>query len=133
MLWNVMICATCENQFFAGWGEFYGGNRTLDLDLIRDLVRQSEQYKVNDVQRQQARKAGMSRRYYLNDYSAEPMEFDTFEASAPVIGSVPEDGGLQLRYVLFDHTIHRFMNIKIPTIQAVFKYNTFYNRTNITG
>ncbi len=82
--------ATGEIHFFAAWGEFYGGNRILDFDWIRDLVSQSEQYKVNfdfgelgndflkdgkhyrdlpvEVQRKQAHKAGMRRKYYLNDY-----------------------------------------------------------------
>ncbi len=82
--------ATGKIHFFAAWGEFYGGNRTLDFDWIRDLVKQSERYKVNfdfgelgndffkdgkhyknlpvEVQREQARKAGMRRKYYMNDY-----------------------------------------------------------------
>ncbi len=82
--------ATGKIHFFAAWGEFYGGNRTLNFEWIEDLVKQSETYRVNfdfgelgndfykdgkhyrdlpvEVQRTQARKAGMRRKYYLNDY-----------------------------------------------------------------
>ncbi len=82
--------ATGQFQFFAACGEFYGGERPLDFDWIRDLVRQSEKYRVNfnfgeignhfikdgkhygkfpiEVQRAQSRKAGMNRTYYKIDY-----------------------------------------------------------------
>ncbi len=82
--------ASGKIHFFAAWGEFYGGNRTLDFEWIKELTRQSETYKVNfdfgelgndflkdgkhyknlpvPVQREQAHKARMRRKYYLNDY-----------------------------------------------------------------
>ena len=84
--------ATGKIQHFSAAGEFYGGNRPLDFDWIRELVRESETHRVNfqfgeignhfikdgkhyenlpvEVQRQQSRKAGMNRVFYKIDYGA---------------------------------------------------------------